>query len=109
MRSDQLLLLAERVEEPERVCAETHDRHEREQYQRAGGAASHPHALAQAAWREHHERQHQSGRCLHTDPNYEQRRRRPQAWCGAGSEHQRAGEHEQHERVVVRSADRQLE
>ncbi len=114
MRGNQLLLLAERVEKPERVRAEAHDRHEREQRQRAGSAASHPHALAQAARREHHERQHQSSRCLHADADHEQRGcaakiGNPTRPRGAGREHQRAGEHEQHERIVVRSADGQLE
>jgi hypothetical protein len=136
------------------VRAKSHDRHDREQHERAGGARRHPHPLAHPARREHHERQRQPGGGLHAHANHKQRRggakigsrSRPcdagcrgdsgqavpgrGAYCrgasgrrarcravscrracgrGARREQQRAREHQQHERVVVRSPHRQLE
>ena len=109
MRCDQLLLLAERVDEPKGVRAEAHDRHDREQHQRSRGAPRHPHPLAQVPGREHHEWQHQSGRGLHAHPEHDQRRGAAQPWRRPGRQQQRARKHEQHERIVVRTAHRQLE
>lgn len=61
MCSHQLLLLVQRVEEAERVCAEPDDRHDRQQHDRAEGAPPNTRTLAPGAWGEHHEREHQSG------------------------------------------------
>jgi hypothetical protein len=74
VRGDQLLLLADRVQEAKRVRAEAHDRHNREQPERARGAGRHPHPLAQPARREHHKWQHQPGGRLHAHAHHEQRR-----------------------------------
>jgi hypothetical protein len=116
------------------VRAKSHDRHDREQHERAGGARRHPHPLAHPRRCEHHERQRQPGGGLHAHADHEQRRggakigsrARPcHAGCRGGSgqavpcrrargrdarrEQQRAREHQQHERVVVGSPHRQLE
>jgi hypothetical protein len=109
--------------------AKAHDGHDRKQRERARGARRHPHTLAHSAWREHNERQHQPGGCLHAHADHKQRRggakigspvclRRPhlRGAClrrvhrrGTRREQQRAREHQQHERIVVRSPHRQLE
>ncbi len=109
MRGDQLLLLAERVDEPKRVRAEAHNRHDRKQHQRTRGARRHSHPLAHVPGCKHHEWQHQSGRGLHAHPEHDQHRGTAQSWRRTGCQQQRAREHEQHERVVVRTAHRQLE
>jgi hypothetical protein len=53
------------------VRAEAHDRHDCQQHQRTYGARGHPDALAPARRRQHHERKHEPGRCLHADADHE--------------------------------------
>ncbi len=71
MRGDQLLLLAERVDEAKRVRAKANDRHDREQHKRPGGAPRNSQPLPQSGWREHHKRQHQTRGCLHAHAHNE--------------------------------------
>ncbi len=107
---DELLLLADRVEEAEGVCAKADqpDRRDREERDHARG--EHAAALAGAPRRQHQERQQQPRRHLHPDTGRQRRRRgaisarRIRRACGQG---ERDGEHEQDQRVVVRSADRE--
>jgi len=111
---DQLLLLAQRIQEAERVRAEPHDRHDRQQHQRAAGARRDTRPLAPATRCQHHERQHQPRGGLHRDTDDQHSCSRlklgdPGRSRGARSEREGACQHEQHERVVVSAAHRQLE
>jgi hypothetical protein len=106
---DQLLLLADRVEEAQRVHAEADQPDSRERRQAPDRACEHPQTLARVRRCEQQERQHQPGRDL--DPHARDQRARggTEAWAGSGGERQRGGEQQQDQRVVVRTADRQLE
>jgi hypothetical protein len=137
VRRDELLLLAKRIEEAEGVRAEANHSDEREQQERATGARRHPRTLSPCRRGEQHEGEHQPGGGLHADAGNEQGgsrgevgiltrsaarsttraaarpcpRARPRfaIRAFARGERQRAREHEQHERVVVRATHRQLE
>jgi hypothetical protein len=128
VRGHQLLLLAQRVEEAERVAPEPDDRHHREQREREQRARRHLRALAPSRGGEHDERDHQPGGRLHAHAHGQQRGALARAREGARlrtchmrtcrtrarrsrarHEGERAREHEQHERVVVRAARGELE
>jgi len=137
VRRDQLLLLAQGAHEAERVRAEPHDRHERQQRKRSNCARGHTPAFAPARGSEHHEREHQPGGGLHADSDHEhggcgaeiasfirrsgcsQRlpghihsRVQPSPATASGRgrrEREPCRQREQHERVVVRAAGGQLE
>jgi hypothetical protein len=97
------------------------NRHDREQAKRAKRARRHARALPPSRGGKHHKREHEPGGGLHADPDHEQSgccpevlgaRRNgdaPRARGGhagfASSERQRPGQDQQHERVVVRTAD----
>jgi len=105
VRRDELLLLADGVEEAERVHAEAEhaDRGDHEQPERgAGGDLG---ALARAGRGEDQKRQQQPGGDLHADAGRERERSRAEAWAGAGGQGERGCEREQQQRVVVGTAD----
>jgi hypothetical protein len=105
----QLLLLADGAEEAECVRAKTDQSEGREQRQAQPSAPRHSQALTRAGRREHEERQCQPGGHLDPYPRDQRRRAAAKARIGAGCEHQRGGERQQQERVVVSAADGQLE
>ena len=74
MHGDELLLLAERAEEAERVAAEADQRDGAEHRERKRRRDRDTSALACAAWREHEERQQQPGGHLDADPGRQRRR-----------------------------------
>jgi hypothetical protein len=110
VRRHELLLLAERAEEAERVDAKPKHADEAQREQTDGGGDDHAGPLAHAAPRsrappaEHEERQHDPGAQLHSDTRDERGRGRARARRGPGGEGQRAGEREQQQRVVVGAA-----
>jgi len=107
------LLLADGAEEAERVRPEADQSEGREQRQAQPGAGRHPHALALAvpvpARPEHEERQRQPGGHLDPHPRDQRGRAAAKTRVGAGCQHQRGGERQQQERVVVSAANGQLE
>jgi hypothetical protein len=127
---DQLLLLTQRVDESERMRAESHDRDDRQGQECSNCTCSHAHSLTPVCRREHYEREHQPSRGLHAHADYEHGSRCAEIGDAAGPEtlipprkvaarwsclrhprreHEGARQHEQHERVVVRTPRRQLE
>ncbi len=112
VRGDQLLLLAERAEEPQRVRSEPDHAHCGDCHETARARHCDAPALTGAAPAQHQERQQQAGREL--DPHAAgQRERRParslrrRARTRAGRAQQQCeAEREQQQRVVVRAADR---
>jgi hypothetical protein len=91
------------------VRAEPDDRHDRKQHERSERARCHTSPLAPGRRRQHHEREHQPGRGLDAHARREHGGGRPQAWRDARREREGARQYEQHERVVVGAAHRQLE
>jgi hypothetical protein len=130
---DELLLLAQSVEEAEGVHAKAGDRHDRERGERAARGQRQPRSLAGAGRAQYQEWDHQSRRGLDTDTGHERGNGRARTrgrvdeirWLrlrpartlargvrhrtAAGAQRQCAGQRQQHERVVVRAADRQLQ
>jgi hypothetical protein len=92
---DQLLLLAEGIDEPERMSAESDDRNQRQQRKGAGRARGDSHPFAPPARSEHDERQHQPRRDLDSDAHDERERRPGQAGGGAGRERERGRDGDQ--------------
>lgn len=109
VHGDELLLLADGVEEPERVRAEADQRERAEREQAEHGGAQHPAPVAPALGCEHEECQRKSRRDLDADANDERAGGGTKARAGAGGERQRGGEHHRDQRVVVCAADRQHE
>jgi len=109
VRGHELLLLAHRADEPERVPAEADeaDRHERQQPERR--RPGHRGSLAQPRWREHQERQQQPRGDLHADARGERQGRCAVAGHGLGAQRERQRDREQDQRVVVRAAHRHRE
>ena len=109
----QLLLLAHRADEPERVRSEADQSEHREQSQAQPGRGRHAQALARAgpvpACPEQQERQRQPGGDLDPDSRDQRDRAGAETRIGPGGEQQRGGERQQQQRVVVIAADRQLE
>ena len=106
MRRDELLLLADRVEESERVRSEADQRERAQRKQAQTRAGEHRQALAPRG-AENQERQQQPRRELDADAGDEHAGGSPEAWAGARGEHQGGGQHEHDQRVVVGTADRQ--
>jgi hypothetical protein len=115
VRRHELLLLADRAQEAERMHAEAEHADERHHHQRRGRRQRHAQTLARVRRGEHQERQHQTRGDLHADAHRQRARRctcssacshgdRPP---GAGAQRQRQGERRQQQRVVVRATDRQ--
>jgi hypothetical protein len=107
--SYQLLLLAHRADEPERVRAEADQAKHREQRQAQPGRARYAQALARAGRGEYQKRQRQPGGDLDPDPRDQRDRAGTKTRADPGGEQQRCGERQQQQRVVVIAADRQLE
>jgi hypothetical protein len=106
VRGHQLLLLADRAEEAERVHAEADQPHDRHRHQSRAGAQRDAHPFAFGRRGKHQEREHQPGRDL--DPHADAKRGRGRAWMEAhpprpGTQQQRGSEREHHQRVVVRA------
>jgi hypothetical protein len=109
VRGHELLLLAHRVEKPERVHAEADNAHQRDREQAAAGAQGDGRALASLRGCEHQERQQQRSGHLDGDASGQRQRRGAQTWAGAGAEKQREREREQYQRVVVSPTDGERE
>jgi len=106
---NQLLLLADRAGEAERVRAEADQPDRRDQRQAQRGGARNAQALARLAGGYQQERQRQPGGDLDRDPRDQRGGAGAKARAGAGREQQCGGERQQQQRVVVVAADRQLE
>jgi hypothetical protein len=87
------------------VAAEADQREHAEREQAEHRRPEHSRALAPASRREYEERQRQAGRDLDSDADHERARGRAKARARAGAQHERRGERQQHQRVVVRAAD----
>jgi len=109
VRGHQLLLLADRAGEAERVRAEADQPDHSDQRQAQRGSGHHTQALARLAGGHQQERQRQPGGYLDRDPRDQRGRAGAKARAGAGGEQQRGGERQQQQRVVVVTADRELE
>jgi hypothetical protein len=109
VHGDELLLLADRAEEAERVAAEADqtDRTEHDDADRRARERLQP--LAWQARAEHEEWQREPRRDLDRDAGDERRRGGANARTRSGAQQQRASEREQDQRVVVRAADREHE
>jgi hypothetical protein len=109
----QLLLLADRAGEAERVRAEADQPDHRDQRQAQPRRARHTQARSRVgpvpARPKHEERQRQPGGDLDRDPRDQRGGAGAKAGVGSGREHQRAGQRQQQQRVVVIAADCQLE
>jgi hypothetical protein len=106
---NQLLLLADSVEEAERMRAEAEQRKQRQRCQAQQRAPRRPDALARARSAKHEEGQHDAAGDLDADARDQRRRACAQTRLGARREREGEGEHEQDQRVVVRASDRQHE
>jgi hypothetical protein len=109
MDGDELLLLADRAQEPQRVGPEADQPQDCQRSQADRRAPCDAQALAHALGREQEKRQHEPGRDLDADAHHE---------CGGGGakartrpdrQRQRGGEQEHQHGVVVCAAHRQLE
>ncbi len=106
MHRHELLLLANRVEEAERVRAEPNQAEHAEYGEAEQRGSGDSPSLAPARRREHEERKHQARRHLDSDA------RRDRDGCGAeararsGRQRERRGEQHHDQRVVVSAADR---
>jgi hypothetical protein len=103
----ELLLLAHRSQESERVDAEADHSKGGERQQAQRGAERHPEALASAGRGEHQKRQHQASRELDAHSRGQRRRPGTQARAATGRHRQGERQREEYERVVVRTSDRQ--
>jgi hypothetical protein len=107
-----LLLLAQRVQEAERVHAEPQHAHERDRHQCQPSPQRHARALPRVRTRRHQERQGQSRRQLDAHACGQRPRARAQSGArpaGSGRKRQRGRQREHQQRVVVCSADAQHE
>jgi hypothetical protein len=102
---DQLLLLADRAKEAERVAAEADQPEYSQRHEAEPGGRSEPQPIAAVTCTEHEKRQHESGGHLDADARHECRCAGAKARDGAGRERERRCERQQDQRVVVRSAD----
>ena len=110
---DELLLLADGAEKPERVRPEPDHADRSDAHQPQHGRERHAPALARAVAAEHEEGQQQPGGELDPDPAGQRERCRARPARGRGcararrAQSQRQRHREQQQRVVVRAADRQ--
>lgn len=105
MQGDELLLLADRAEEAERMTAEADQRYRCNHDDPEHGALERPSPIPRTRRAEQHERQRQAGRDLHADPGYERCGSRAEARCGPRRERERGRQREDDQRVVVCAAD----
>jgi hypothetical protein len=109
VRRHQLLLLADRAHEAERVRAEAEQPHQRDRQQSSACPERDPRALASPRWREHEERQHQTRGDLDADAGRQRSCAGAPARIRSRGQRQCQSQRQQQQRVVVRSADRQHE
>ncbi len=109
MCGHDLLLLADRVEEAERVHPEAEHAKRCQREQAEERCEQHPTLLARRATGKHEERQHDASRQLHADSRRERCRGATRTWMSGGAEHKRAGEREHHQGVVVCATNREHE
>jgi hypothetical protein len=102
---DELLLLAERTEEAERVAAEADQRDGPQRREADRRGQRDPHARLGAPRGEHEKWQRQPGRQLHADAGHECHRAGAQPRARAGGQRERGRQREHDQRVVVRAAD----
>jgi hypothetical protein len=102
---DELLLLAERTEEAQRVAAEADQRDgaQRREADRRGQRDAQTRLAA--PWGEHEKRQRQPGRQLHADAGHECHGAGAHPRVDAGRQRERGRQSEHDQRVVVRAAD----
>ncbi len=105
VHGDELLLLADGVEEAQRMRAEAHQGERAKRQQAEHGGGEHPSPFAPALRCEHEEGQRKPGRDLDADAHDERACGRAKARAGTRGERQRGGEHHCDQRVVVRAAD----
>lgn len=105
MRGEELLLLADRTQESERMNAEPDDAEREQREQREGSAAGRTAALARAAGAEHEEGQHEPGAELHADAGRDCGRAGAEVGPRRRSRGQRPRQREHDQRVVVRAAE----
>jgi len=103
---DQLLLLTDRIQESERVRAESDQRQRSEREQADARARERGQALPSRGG-ENQEREQQPGGDLDPHAGNERGGSGPEAHAAARRERERDGEDEQDQRVVVGAADRQ--
>jgi hypothetical protein len=101
-----LLLLADRIEEPQGVGAESDQRQRPERKHAHAGAREHCQAFASGGG-ENQERKRQPGRELDPHARDERRRGSSEARARTGRQREREREREQYQRVVVGAAHRQ--
>jgi hypothetical protein len=109
VRCHELLLLADRAHEAERVLAEAEQSQQRDRQQSGACAERHPRALASPRWREHEERQQQTCGDLDADAGRQRSCAGAPVRIRSRGQRQCRGQRQQQQRVVVRSADRQHE
>lgn len=107
VRRHQLLLLADRADEAERMHPEADHPHDCHHEQGGQRAQRHPDPLARARRAEHQERQRETRRQLHAHAGRQRSRCRACMGAGAGcdsrAQHQRGAERQHQQRVVVRA------
>jgi hypothetical protein len=105
VRRHKLLLLADRVQEPEGMEAEADQPGDGKRKQAQRGARRHLQPLARARGCEHEKRQHQPGGDLDPDAGDQRAGARAQARARPRRQGEGEGEHQQDQSVVVRPAD----
>ncbi len=106
---DELLLLADCAQEPQRVGTEADQPQDRQRAEAERRAPRHSQALSPPRGCEHKKRQHQPGRDLDPDAHDQCAGGGAKARACPGGQCQRGGEQEHQEGVVVRAAHSQLE
>ena len=109
VRRDELLLLADRRQEAERVRAEADDADGGHGGEARHGGRRDPGAAAEIPLGQHREGQHESRRQLHAHARREREGRPARARVRSGPEQERDRQRRQQQRVVVGAADRQHE
>jgi len=105
----QLLLLAHRAEEAQRVGAEADHADDGKRHQAQAGAGRHFQAPTRARGGEHEEGQHETGRHLDPDARYQRDGAGAKVGAGPRRQSQRHGQQQQQQRVVVSAGHGQLE
>jgi hypothetical protein len=108
VRRHELLLLADRIQESERVRSEADQRQRTQRQQAQAGARKDRQTIAPRG-AENQEGQQQPRSELDAHSRDERAGGRPEAWAGSCGERQREGQDEDDQRVVVGAADGQHE
>ncbi|MEA2315041.1 MAG: hypothetical protein QOI03_1733 [Solirubrobacteraceae bacterium] len=109
VRRDHLLLLADRVQETQRVDTEADQSEDRERRQAQCGARRRPCALTCPRSAEHEERQHEPRGDLDADTRDQRCRAGAHARRAVSAQRERERQRQQDQRVVVGAADREHE